>query len=109
MYISMIERITRVGSYMIIDRDDYLNELSRSDLSVEELLAEGADVSALVSAGVLHDDYPAGHDFTEAPEPQKYDGPPMSDEEFEYHIALGDWYNSGRYLTEDASNKPVRP
>jgi len=107
LYIGMIERITRVGSYMIIDRDDYLNELSRSDLSVEELLAGGADVGALISAGVLHDDYPAGHDFTEAPEPQKYSGPPMSDEEHERNMARLDWYNSGRYLTEDASNRPV--
>lgn len=67
-------------------RDDYLDNLSSSDLSVEELLASGADVGDLVSAGVLHDDYPAGHDFTEeVPEPQKYDGPPRSAEE---HKAL---------------------
>lgn len=109
MYIGIMERTIRVRSYMAISGDDYLEGLSSSDLSVEEKLAGGASVGDLVSAGVLHDDYPAGHDFTEVPEPQKYDGPPMSDEEFEYHMALGDWYNSGRYLREDASNRPVRP
>lgn len=95
---------------MAVNRGDSLQELSSSDLSVEELLAGGADVGDLVSAGVLHDDYPAGHDFTEEiPEPQTYDGLPMSNEEFKFHMAIGDWYNSGRYLREDASNKPVRP
>jgi hypothetical protein len=69
-------------------RDAYLHELSSSDLSVEELLASGADVSSLVSAGVLRDDYPEGHEFTEeVPEEETYDGPPMSDEEFEALMA----------------------
>lgn len=95
---------------MSVSGDGYLGELSSSGLTVEEQLAGGATVGDLISAGVLHDDYPAGCDFTEeVPEPQKYDGPPMSEEEFEYHMAIAEWYNSGRYLTEDASNKPVRP
>ena len=90
--------------------EEYLQELSSSDLSVEEKLASGASVSDLISAGVLHDDYPAGHNFTEEEEvaEEKDDGPPMSDEEFDRLIAIGDWYNSGRYLREDASSKPVR-
>jgi hypothetical protein len=91
-----------------VGRDAYLDELSSSDLSVEELLASGADVGDLVSAGVVYDDYPAGHDFTkEVPEEKAYDGPPLSDEEHERTMARLDWYNSGRYLREDASNKPV--
>ena len=85
-------------SYMVIDRDDYLEGLSRSDLSVEEKLAGGATVGDLISAGVLHDDYPAGCDFTEeAPEPQKYDGPPMSDEELSRDSKSG-MGNSGSRL-----------
>lgn len=94
----------------LIGRDAYLQDLSSSDLSVEELLASGADVGDLVSAGVLYDDYSAGNEFTEEmPEEENYDGPPMSDEEFKHLIEIGDWYNSGRYLREDASNKPIRP
>ena len=90
--------------------EEYLHELSSSDLSIEEKLASGASISDLISAGVLHDDYPAGYDFTEGEEvveEEKYNGPPMSDEEFERLMAIGDWYNSGRYLREDASSKPV--
>jgi hypothetical protein len=70
-----------------VGRDAYLDELSRSDLSVEELLASGADVGDLVSAGVVYDDYPAGHEFTEEVPEEAYDGPPMSDEEFEALMA----------------------
>ena len=89
-------------------RDDYLDNLSSSDLSVEELLASGADVGDLVSAGVLHDDYPAGHDFTEEmPEPQKYEGPPMSDEEYELLIAKAKWGIAVSRLGKDAPPRPV--
>lgn len=96
-------------SYMAIDGDDYLEGLSRSDLSVEEKLAGGATVGDLISAGVLHDDYPAGCDFTEeVPEPQKYDGPPMSDEEFEFLIAKAEWGIAVSRLGKDAPPRPVR-
>lgn len=89
-------------------RDDYLDNLSSSDLSVEELLASGADVGDLVSAGVLHDDYPAGHDFTEEePEPQKYDGPPRTEEETRRLIERLKWNITARRLGKDAPPRPV--
>ncbi|MEM6453220.1 MAG: hypothetical protein AAF703_23245 [Cyanobacteria bacterium P01_D01_bin.105] len=82
--------------------------LATSDLSVEELLAGGADVDELVSAGVLEDD-DQNTDFTEAnPEALKYKGGPvMSDDEFNALMKEDRWYISGRYLTEDAPDKKV--
>lgn len=92
-----------------------------SGLSVEEQLAAGASVDGLISAGVLYDDYDPDNDpdylFTPLPTEEEIARDrekaskctPMSDEEFEAEIALGDWYNSGRYLMEDPSNKPVLP
>jgi hypothetical protein len=94
---------------------------SVSDLSIEERLAAGASVDDLVAAGVLYDDYDPDNDpdYFFAPLPTEDEiakdraeaskCTPMSEEEFEYEIAIGEWYNSGRYLREDPSNKPVRP
>ncbi len=90
--------------------EEYLQELSSSDLSVEEKLASGASISDLISAGVLHDDYPAGHDFTqerEVAEEEKYDGPPPSDEEFERLIAGAQWCLDVHRLGKDAPPRPV--
>ena len=101
--------------------EEYLQELSSSDLSVEEKLASGASVDDLISAGVLYDDYDPDNDpayfFTSLPTPEEMaarkarasEAPPMSEEQFEAEMALGDWYNSGRYLREDPANKPVVP
>ena len=95
-------------------RDAELHQYAISDLSVEEQLAGGASVDDLVAAGVLYDDYdpdndPA-YDFTPLPPKKEIpEGPPMSEEEFEALMAVGDWYNSGRYLREDPSNKPIVP
>lgn len=85
-----------------------------SGLSVEEQLAAGASVDDLVTAGVLYDDYDPDNDpayfFTPLrPKREIPVGPPVSDKEFEALIAIGDWYNSGRYLREDPSNKPALP
>ncbi len=88
--------------------------MSMSGLSIEEQLAAGASVDGLIVAGVLYDDYdpdndPA-YDFTPLESLEEIPaGPPMSKEEFEAEMALGDWYNSGRYMREDPSNKPVLP
>jgi hypothetical protein len=89
---SIIERISSSKRYMStleppVGRDAYLDELSSSDLSVEELLASGADVGDLVSAGVLYDDYDPDNDpdyfFTPLRPVEEFTpGPPMSDEEF---------------------------
>jgi hypothetical protein len=91
-----------------VGRDAYLYELSSSDLSVEELLASGADVGDLVSAGVLYDDYPAGHEFTEEVAVEKsYDGPPMSDEEYELMMSRLNWGGEVYRLGKDAPPRPV--
>ena len=95
-------------------RDAELHQYAISDLSVEEQLASGASVDDLVAAGVLNDDYdpdndPA-YDFTPLPEEGRIpEGPGMSKERFDALTAVSDWYNSGRYLREDPSNKPVVP
>ena len=95
-------------------RDAELHEYATSDLSVEEQLAGGASVDDLVEAGVLQDDYDPDNDpdyfFTAEPPAEKpTSGLEMSQERFEAVIAVGDWYNSRRYLRENPSNKPVVP
>lgn len=99
-------------------RDAELHEYAVSDLSVEEQLAGGASVDDLIAAGVLYDDYDPDNDpayfFTPLPtaeeiERDRVKASPMSKEEFEAEMAILDWYNSGRYMREDPSNKPVLP
>jgi hypothetical protein len=91
-----------------VGRDAYLDELSRSDLSVEELLASGADVGDLVLAGVVYDDYPAGHEFTEeVPEEEAYDGPPRSQEEIELLKARLRWGSEVHRLGKNAPPRPI--
>ena len=102
-----------------LGRDAELHHYATSDLSVEEKLASGASVDDLAAAGVLYDDYDPDNDpayfFSPMPTPEEMatrrakasEEPPMTEEEFDALIALGDWYNSGRHLREDPSNKPV--
>ena len=88
--------------------EEYLQALSSSDLSVEEKLASGASISDLISAGVLHDDYPAGHDFTEeVVEEEEYDGPPMSQEDIDSLKARLRWGIDVHRLGKDAPPRPV--
>ena len=88
--------------------DTQQQALATSDLSVEELLAGGADVDELVSAGVLEDD-DQNTDFAEVdPEAGKYKGGPvMSDEEFDTLLNRVKWFASKRYLTENAPDRTV--
>lgn len=83
-----------------------------SGLSIEEQLAAGASADDLVATGVLYDDYDPDNDpnyfFTPLRPVEVPEMPGMSQEEFEVEMAISDWYNSGRYLREDPSNKPVR-
>ncbi|CAN5754776.1 hypothetical protein BH23CYA1_BH23CYA1_20150 [soil metagenome] len=94
-------------------RDAELHQYATSDLSVEEQLASGASVDDLVAAGVLYDDYDPDNQeeyvFTPLPEREIPSGTGMSKERFDALMAVSDWYNSGRYLREDPSNKPTVP
>ncbi|MEL7144622.1 MAG: hypothetical protein AAFZ17_01075 [Cyanobacteria bacterium J06650_10] len=96
-----------------LGKDAELHQYATSDLSVEEKLASGASIDDLVAAGVLQDDYDPDseeYDFTPLPAKKEVSKEnPMSEEEFETLMAVGDWYNSGRYLSEDPSNKPGSP
>ena len=89
--------------------EEYLHELSSSDLSIEEKLASGASISDLISAGVLHDDYSAGHDFTEEEEvvEEEYDEPPMSQEDIDSLKARLRWGIDVHRLGKDAPPRPV--
>lgn len=92
--------------------EEELSALSSSDLSVEEKLAAGASASDLVSAGVLHDDYPAGHKFTteeEVAEREKQFAslPPLSDEEIELLKRRLKWASDVHRLGKDAPPRPV--
>lgn len=93
---------------MTVNRGDYLRELSSSDLSVEELLASGATVGDLVSADVLHDDYPAAHGFTEeVPVEEKSEQPPRTEEETKRLIARLKWGIEVSRLGKDAPPRPL--
>lgn len=96
-----------------LGKDAELHQYATSDLSVEEKLASGASVDDLVAAGVLQDDYdPDSEEYDFTPLPAKKEvgvEKTMSEAIAEALIARCDWYNSGRYLREDPSNKPALP
>lgn len=92
--------------------EEELQALSSSDLSVEEKLAAGASVSDLISAGVLYDDYPAGHEFTTEEDVAERDRenaslPAMSDEEFDLLKRRLEWGIDVHRLGKDAPPRPI--
>ena len=91
--------------------EEELRALSSSDLSVEEKLAAGASVDDLISAGVLHDDYPAGYEFTTAEDVAErerqiaFQSPPSS-EEIDLLKRRLRWGGEVHRLGKDASPRP---
>ena len=91
-------------------RDAELQEIATSDLSVEELMAGGADVDALIEAGVVDDEEDKEDMFYGEVDPDAFKyagGPPMTEERYEAVQAMLRWLTDRRYLTEDAPSLPL--
>lgn len=76
-----------------VGRDAEVQAIATSDLSVEELMAGGADVDTLIEAGVVDG---GEEERTDYPEPVKSEdiaytpGPPIPKEEFQAILAMFD-------------------
>ena len=73
-----------------VGRDARLQSLAVSDLSIEELMAGGADTDTLLEAGVLEADEPRTN-FTEPVKPEDIaytPGPPMPEKQFQEWLSF---------------------